>query len=298
MVPDEDIGGAVGRDEFDVVVVGAGFNGLYQLYRLRERGFRVRLLEAGSGPGGVWQQNCYPGARVDSHVPNYELSIEAVWRDWVWTERFPGWEELQRYFRHVVEVLDLARDIRFDTKVVSARFDEARDEWLMTTSASETRTGPVLHPLHRVRVEAVHPRNRGARLLSRGVSSQRVLAAGRTRVFRPTRRRCRHGCQWRADRAGSGQGRHGADGLSAFSCHGPADGAAPDDRGRPAGGEAGLPGDLPIEEPAARELLRHRAARCLRARGDRAGTRRRVRTALGPGRVQFLGRNLQGCAPR
>ena len=123
---------------FDAVVVGAGFNGLYQLYRLRDRGLRVQLLDACSGPGGVWQDNCYPGARVDSHVPNYELSIEAVWRDWYWTERFPGREELQRYFRHVVDVLDLARDIRFDTRVVSARFDEARDMWTITTSTSQT----------------------------------------------------------------------------------------------------------------------------------------------------------------
>ena len=124
---------------FDAVVVGAGFSGLYQLYELRERGFRVRLLEAGSGPGGVWQQNRYPGARVDSHVPNYELSIEAVWRDWTWTERFPGWQELQRYFRHVVDVLDLGRDIGFDTRVLSARFDEQSDVWGIDTTAGALR---------------------------------------------------------------------------------------------------------------------------------------------------------------
>ena len=92
----------------------------------------------GSGPGGVWQQNCYPGARVDSHVPNYELSIETVWRDWTWTERFPGWEELQRYFRHVVERLDLARDIRFDTPVVSADFEGGHDVWAITTADGVT----------------------------------------------------------------------------------------------------------------------------------------------------------------
>ena len=125
-------------ERFDAVVVGAGFSGLYQLYQLRERGFRVQLLEAGSGPGGVWQQNRYPGARVDSHVPNYELSIEAVWRDWTWTERFPGWEELQRYFRHVVDVLDLGRDIRFDTRVLSARFDSERDRWKIMTDTRRT----------------------------------------------------------------------------------------------------------------------------------------------------------------
>ncbi len=130
--------GSPGGELFDAVVVGAGFSGLYQLYQLREHGFRVLLLEAGSGPGGVWQQNCYPGARVDSHVPNYELSIEAVWRDWIWTERFPGWEELQRYFRHVVERLDLARDIRFDTKVASAAFEGEHDVWAITTADGTT----------------------------------------------------------------------------------------------------------------------------------------------------------------
>ena len=131
-------GSQLDGEVFDVVVVGAGFSGIYQLYRLREQGFRVRLLEAGSGPGGVWQQNHYPGARVDSGVPDYEFSIEAVWRDWVWTERFPGADELRRYFRHVVEVLDLARDIRFDTKVLSATFDQDRDVWTIETGAPAT----------------------------------------------------------------------------------------------------------------------------------------------------------------
>ena len=67
--------------KFDVVIVGAGFSGLYLLHRLRNEGFSVRLVEAQSGLGGVWQANRYPGARVDSHVPNYEYSLEACWRD-------------------------------------------------------------------------------------------------------------------------------------------------------------------------------------------------------------------------
>ena len=135
----EDAPNAAVGDTFDAVVVGAGFSGLYQLYKLREHGFRVLLVEAGTGPGGVWQQNRYPGARVDSHVPNYELSIEAVWRDWTWSERFPGWEELQRYFRHVVDVLDLGRDIQFDTRVLAARFDEPRDVWAIDTTGGLLR---------------------------------------------------------------------------------------------------------------------------------------------------------------
>ncbi|MEC9154244.1 MAG: NAD(P)-binding protein, partial [Pseudomonadota bacterium] len=94
-------------EKFDVVIVGAGFSGLYLLHSLRNEGFKVRLIEAQSGLGGVWQANRYPGARVDSHVPNYEYSIEACWRDWVWTERFPGREELVRYFEHVDQALGL-----------------------------------------------------------------------------------------------------------------------------------------------------------------------------------------------
>jgi cyclohexanone monooxygenase len=115
--------------ELDALIVGAGFNGLYQLYRLREQGFSVRLVEASSGLGGVWHTNGYPGARVDSHVPNYEYSIEAVWRDWNWSERFPGRDELCRYFEHVDRVLGLSPDIRLGTSVTSARFDESDRCW-------------------------------------------------------------------------------------------------------------------------------------------------------------------------
>ena len=100
-----------------------------RLYRLRELGFDVKLFDAGQDLGGVWHWNCYPGARVDSHVPNYEYSIEEVWRDWCWSERFPGWEELRRYFAHVDEKLDLSRDIEFQKQVVGATFDEERCEW-------------------------------------------------------------------------------------------------------------------------------------------------------------------------
>ena len=78
----------------DALIVGAGFSGLYQLHRLRNDGHRVRLVEASDGLGGVWQNNRYPGARVDSHVPNYEYSFEEIWRGWTWTERFPGRDEL------------------------------------------------------------------------------------------------------------------------------------------------------------------------------------------------------------
>ena len=118
--------------ELDVLVVGAGFSGLYLLHRLRSEGFAVRLVEASNGVGGVWQNNRYPGARVDSHVPNYEYSLEEVWRDWIWTERFPGRDELVAYFDHVVDVLGLARDIDLETRVATARFDASCTSWILS----------------------------------------------------------------------------------------------------------------------------------------------------------------------
>src|SRR6516165_1575757 len=121
---------------FDVIVVGAGFAGLYQLHRLRQLGFSVRVFEAGAELGGVWYWNCYPGARVDSHVPLYEYAMEELWRDWSWTERFPSWQELRRYFQYVDAKLDLSRDIRFGTRVTSATFDENRREWVIETEPS------------------------------------------------------------------------------------------------------------------------------------------------------------------
>ncbi len=118
-------------ERLDALIVGAGFNGVYQLHRLRQEGFKARIFDAGRELGGIWYWNCYPGARVDSHVPNYEFSIPEVWRDWTWSERFPSWQELRAYFRHVDRKLDVSRDVRFDTRVTEARFDAEQDEWLI-----------------------------------------------------------------------------------------------------------------------------------------------------------------------
>ena len=128
---------ALNAGDADVIVVGAGFAGLYQLQRLRALGLRVVLLEAGSDLGGVWHWNCYPGARVDTHVPMYEFSDERIWRDWYWEERFPDWRALRSYFDHVDGIWDVRRDIRFDTRVESGAWDEASHTWTMRTSAGE-----------------------------------------------------------------------------------------------------------------------------------------------------------------
>jgi cyclohexanone monooxygenase len=129
---------AVSVPDHDVVIVGAGFAGLYQLHHLRELGLRVTLIEAGAGLGGIWHWNCYPGARVDSHVPLYEYSDPALWQDWYWDERFPDWQALRRYFDHVDSVWGLRHDIRFSTRVSGATWDEAQRCWDVRTDSGET----------------------------------------------------------------------------------------------------------------------------------------------------------------
>ena len=117
----------------DALIVGAGFNGIYQLHRLREEGYSVRIFDAAAELGGIWYWNCYPGARVDSHVPNYEFSLPEIWQDWNWSERFPSGEELLSYFRHIDKKLDIGRDVRFNTRVVAAEFSNKHNLWLSRT---------------------------------------------------------------------------------------------------------------------------------------------------------------------
>ena len=106
--------------ELEVLLVGAGFAGCYQLKKFRDEGYNVKLVEAGSDFGGVWYWNRYPGARVDTQVPNYEFSDPQLFRNWAWTQRFPGGPELRRYFAYVAERWDLRKDTQFDTFIQSA----------------------------------------------------------------------------------------------------------------------------------------------------------------------------------
>jgi cation diffusion facilitator CzcD-associated flavoprotein CzcO len=121
------------EEKLDVLIVGAGFNGLYQLYQLRKRGYSVGVIDAAPELGGTWYWNCYPGARVDSNIPNYEYSLEEVWRDWNWSETYPAWEEIRSYFQHVDTKLDLSKDIQFNTRVTAADFDAGSNRWRVST---------------------------------------------------------------------------------------------------------------------------------------------------------------------
>jgi len=126
------VNGAI--EDLDVIVVGAGFAGLYLLDRLRRLGMTVRLFEAGGGLGGVWYWNCYPGARVDSTGPIYQYSRGDVWRKWQFSELYPSWQELRQYFRYVDEKLGLSRDIRFNRRVNEAQFDPTHNHWIVRSS--------------------------------------------------------------------------------------------------------------------------------------------------------------------
>ena len=119
--------------DVDVLVVGAGVTGIYQLHRAREAGFTALLVEAGGGVGGTWDWNRYPGARFDSESYTYGyLFSEELFDEWEWQEHFAPQPETERYLNHVVDRFDLRRDIRFDARVTSAVFDEASCSWTVT----------------------------------------------------------------------------------------------------------------------------------------------------------------------
>ena len=131
---------------FDALVIGAGFSGLYQLLCLRDRlGLCVQVLEAAADLGGTWYWNRYPGARCDSESHSYCYSFsEELTREWEWSERYPGPPEILRYLNHVADRFDLRRDIRFNTRVTSAHYDETTDLWHVTAGAGEVFTAPFL----------------------------------------------------------------------------------------------------------------------------------------------------------
>jgi cation diffusion facilitator CzcD-associated flavoprotein CzcO len=123
------------RDQFDVVIVGAGFSGMYMLHRIREMGFSARVFEAGGRVGGTWYWNRYPGARCDVESMQYSYQFsEALQQEWEWTERYATAPEILRYANHVADRFDLRRDIQFNTRVAAAAFDEEAGRWVIDTS--------------------------------------------------------------------------------------------------------------------------------------------------------------------
>src|SRR4030088_426456 len=118
----------------DVVIVGAGFAGMYMLHRLRGLGMSARVFEAGSGVGGTWYWNRYPGARCDVESMQYSFSFsEELDQEWNWSEKYAPQPEILSYANHVADRFDLRRHIVFDTRVTAATFDENAKCWLIET---------------------------------------------------------------------------------------------------------------------------------------------------------------------
>src|SRR5438270_13639949 len=151
---------------FDALIIGAGFAGLYQLHRLRDRlGLSVQLLEAADGVGGTWYWNRYPGARCDSesHCYSYSFSKELE-HEWEWSERYPQQPEILRYLNHVADRFDLRRNFQFNTRVTAAHFNYAENRWEVETDQGDRLS---------------------ARYLITGIG---CLSAGRSRRFQGWRR--------------------------------------------------------------------------------------------------------------
>ncbi|HTK09350.1 MAG TPA: NAD(P)/FAD-dependent oxidoreductase [Ktedonobacteraceae bacterium] len=124
--------------DFDAVIIGAGFSGLYMLYRLRALGLSTRVYEAGEGVGGTWYWNRYPGARCDSPSVHYSYSFSPeLEQEWEWTEKYPRQPEILRYLNHVADRFDLRPSIQFNTSVTSAAYDDARGHWIIQTDQGD-----------------------------------------------------------------------------------------------------------------------------------------------------------------
>jgi cation diffusion facilitator CzcD-associated flavoprotein CzcO len=127
--------------DFDAIIIGAGMSGLYQLHRLRQLGLTVRLLEAGTGVGGTWYWNRYPGARFDSESYSYAYSFsQELLDEWNWGEHFAGQPETLRYLNHVADKFDLRGDIQFRSRVTAAHYDDKSRRWTIVLEDGSRQT--------------------------------------------------------------------------------------------------------------------------------------------------------------
>ena len=125
-------------NEIDVVIAGAGFGGMYMLHRLRGLGLSAIVFDVATGVGGTWYWNRYPGARCDVESMQYSYSFsEALQQEWQWSEVFAGQPEILRYANHVADRLNLRRDMRFETRVTGAVFNEATHRWTVRTDRGD-----------------------------------------------------------------------------------------------------------------------------------------------------------------
>ena len=164
---------------YDVIIIGAGISGMYQLHRLRGLGLRARIFEAGDGVGGTWYWNRYPGARFDSESWTYGYSFsDEILREWEWSEHFAAQPETLRYCNFVADKLDLRRDIEFGCRIKAAVYDEAAGAVGDRERGRPAGAGPVPDHRHRAAVGADHAHHSGGRELPR--ARRTTPAGGRT----------------------------------------------------------------------------------------------------------------------
>jgi cation diffusion facilitator CzcD-associated flavoprotein CzcO len=131
--------------DYDAIIIGAGISGMYQLFRLRELGMKVRVFEAGDDVGGTWYWNRYPGARFDSESWSYGFSFsDELLQEWEWPEHFSAQPDTLRYLNYVADKFDLRRDMRFNSRVAAAHFDESTNLWGVTLVSGEQANAPLL----------------------------------------------------------------------------------------------------------------------------------------------------------
>ncbi len=125
----------ISAPRYDVIIIGAGLSGMYQLHMVRQLGLSVRVFEAGTGVGGTWYWNRYPGARFDSESWTYGFSFSPeLLEEWEWREHFSAQPETLRYCNVIADKLDLRRDIEFNSRIKSAIYDAAANQWEIETT--------------------------------------------------------------------------------------------------------------------------------------------------------------------
>lgn len=132
-------------ERYDAIIIGAGISGMFQLHRLREQGMSVRVFEAGTGIGGTWYWNRYPGARFDSESYSYHYSFsKEILEEWDWSEHFAAQPEILRYLDFVADKLDLRKDMQFKTRIKAATYIESGNVWEVETEAGATAQAKIL----------------------------------------------------------------------------------------------------------------------------------------------------------
>ena len=255
--------------DFDAVVIGAGVSGLYQLYRLRELGLTVRVFEAGTGVGGTWYWNRYPGARFDSESWTYGYSFsQELLDEWDWEEHFAGQPETERYLNHVADKFDLRRDIQFKTRVTAAHYRENTRSWDITLEDGRRCTARFLVTAVGVLSAATLPNIPGVEEFPGPVVPHPLLAEGAGQLRGQAGRGDRHRCHRHPDDHRSGEDGRAPDGVPAHAAMGRASAQRQDHQGgdEPYPGQLrryfrALPGDLRLLHPHGRPALRARGYR-------------------------------------